>query len=90
MGCRAGLIGGHYRPLSIEQINSIHRATVDVLATTGLEVNDPEALVRFPVGMLEEALKTAPAEVVLCGQDPECETLSWRAHVSIWAPAARL
>jgi trimethylamine--corrinoid protein Co-methyltransferase len=65
--------------LSTDQIEQIHRATLEVLERTGVQIAHPRALellhgagarvdgdrVRIPAWMVEEALRTAPPRVVL-------------------------
>ncbi len=81
---RPGPEGGQYNPLSPWQVEEIHRASLAVLETTGLLVENEAALrlyhdggatvdgprVRIPSAMVEAALKTVPHRVVLAGRDP--------------------
>jgi trimethylamine--corrinoid protein Co-methyltransferase len=70
-----------------DELRDIHYATVEVLADTGLWVEDEEAMdvfasggchvdrkshtVRIPAKVLEECIRWAPQKVVLCGRDPK-------------------
>ncbi len=70
-----------------DELREIHLATLEVLSRTGVFVEDDEALaifagggadidtdrrvVRLPAHVVEEALRTAPPKVVLCGRTPE-------------------
>ena len=81
---RPGPVGGQYRPLAEGQIRRIHEASLEVLAHTGVQVENEEALalyreggaridgrrVYIPGEMVEEALENAPARVLLAGRDP--------------------
>ncbi len=80
-----GLQSGHYHPLSQRDIEKIHETTVNILQDPGIKVATPEALevfaqngaeinyetsmVKISRTMLEEALSTAPSEVVLYGRE---------------------
>ena len=82
---RPGLVGGQYQPLTSEQIDQIHQASLAVLAQTGIHVENEEALalyrrggakvdgnrVYIPTSMIEEALEKVPSRVLLAGRDPE-------------------
>jgi trimethylamine--corrinoid protein Co-methyltransferase len=79
------MLGGWYRPLSDENIKRIHEASVQVLEQTGIEVmpsecreifrqagavvDDDHNRVYIPRRLVEDALSTAPKEVLLCGRD---------------------
>jgi trimethylamine--corrinoid protein Co-methyltransferase len=81
-----GLEGGWYKPLRDEDVKRIHKASLEVLEHTGIEVMPSECRDMFrqagarideeqdrvfiPRGMVEDALATARNEVVLCGRDP--------------------
>lgn len=81
---RPGPTGGQYRPLTEEQIQSIHQASLDVLDRTGIHVENERALglyreggarvtgqrVYVPPFMVAEALQKAPSRVLLAGRDP--------------------
>jgi len=82
---RPGPEGGQYRPLSQAQVQEIHQASLTVLETTGILVENETALrlyreggasvdghrVRIPRAMVDAALKTVPHRVVLAGRLPE-------------------
>ena len=69
-----------------DELHQIHSATLEVLSRTGVFVEDDEALEMFaaagaridrerrvaclPAHVVEDAIRSAPAEVVLCGRDP--------------------
>lgn len=81
---RPGPVGGQYRPLSEEQIQEIHQASLNLLEQVGVHVANEQALalyrqggariegqrVRIPPALVEAALASAPAEVLLAGRDP--------------------
>lgn len=82
---RPGLESGRYRPLSDDDVQRIHQASLEVLQRIGIEVQasecreifrkagariDAEAnRVYIPAGMVEDALATAQNEVHLYGRD---------------------
>jgi trimethylamine--corrinoid protein Co-methyltransferase len=82
-----GLIGGWYRPLRDEDVTRIHEASLDVLERVGVMVPPSDCRDHFeqagarvdrennrvtlPRSMVENALASAPSEVVLCGRDPK-------------------
>ncbi len=82
---RPGPLGGLYQPLTPDQIEHIHRASLTVLAQTGITVEHEGALAYFrrggarvdgehvylPASMVEEALNKAPSSVLLAARDPE-------------------
>ena len=69
-----------------DELHEIHSATLEVLARTGVFVEDGEArdifaaagaevdrdssVVRLPAHLVEDAVRSAPSSVVLCGRDP--------------------
>ena len=69
------------------ELDDIHLATLEILERTGVFVEDDEALdiysdggcrvdretriVRIPPHVIEDAIRDAPAKVVLCGRDPK-------------------
>ncbi len=81
---RPGPEGGQYQPLSRAQIERVHDASLQVLAGTGVEVRNDEALALYRQGgariegtrvyitptMVADALKKAPSRVLLAGRDP--------------------
>jgi trimethylamine--corrinoid protein Co-methyltransferase len=82
---RPGPSGGQYQPLTAQQIEQIHQATLDVLKHTGLHVENEEALALYRQGgaridgnrayltpaMVAEALEQVPPKVLLAGRDPD-------------------
>jgi len=74
-----------------DQIDRLHRATLDVLARVGIELRsvrlvralgdagariDPDDLrVRFPAEMVEEALRRAPRSYLMAARDPGCDVV---------------
>jgi trimethylamine--corrinoid protein Co-methyltransferase len=70
-----------------DELQEIHLATLEVLGRTGVFVEDEEALtifaeagadvdrerrvVRLPAHLVEEAVRSAPPKVVLCGRTPD-------------------
>jgi trimethylamine--corrinoid protein Co-methyltransferase len=72
---------------SDDELQEIHLATLEVLARTGVFVEDDEALaifaeagadvdcerrvVRLPAHLVEDAVRAAPPKVVLCGRTPD-------------------
>lgn len=89
MKIRKGLAGGQYTPLSPEDIDKIHQASMEVFEEVGFQVNYPYALKRFAdagadvddathivkmrADQVEEILATAPSEILLCGLDASGE-----------------
>ena len=69
-----------------DELNEIHLATLEVLSQTGVFVEDEEALQIFadagadidrerrvaclPAHVVEDAIRSAPPKVVMCGRDP--------------------
>jgi len=92
-----GLGGGQYRPLTDDQVLRVHEAALSILARTGVQVEQPEALllfqgagadatghrVRLPRSLVEDAIACAPSRVVLAGRDPkwDLELEGARVHV---------
>jgi len=86
---RPGPEGGQYQPLTEEQIRQIHQASLTVLEHTGIHVENEEALALYRQGgarvdgnrvhitqaMIEKALETVPARVLLAGRDPEQDVI---------------
>lgn len=79
-----GLEGGQYRPLTRDQVEQIHEASLTILAQTGVQVESSEvrerfqeagaeiegARVRLPRAMIEWAIELAPKRVLLAGRQP--------------------
>jgi len=86
---RPGLVGGQYQPLTSEQIERIHRASLAVLEQAGVHVENVEALGLYRQGgarvdgnrvyispaMVERALKGVPSRVLLAGRDPNQDVM---------------
>ena len=69
-----------------DELREIHGATLEVLSRTGVFVEDEEArgifagagaevdaethVVRLPAHLVEDAVRSAPSKVVMCGRDP--------------------
>jgi trimethylamine--corrinoid protein Co-methyltransferase len=103
---RKGLLGGRYRPLTDEQVERIHQAALRILETTGVQVEESEAVrlfeaagarvdadaarVRLPSSLVEDAVDWAPERVVLAGRDPEWDLELEGARVHIGTGGAAL
>ena len=99
-----GLVGGRYKPLTQEQVQRIHEASVSILKQTGVQVDEPETLrlfkdagadvrgnrVRIHENLLEEAIDRAPSRVVLGGRDPHHDLILEDARVYIGTGGAAL
>lgn len=86
---RPGPSGGQYAPLTQEQMQQIHHASLTVLERTGIHVEHEEARALFREGgarvdgarvyisaqMVERALSLAPSRVLLAGRDPTNDIL---------------
>ncbi len=82
-----GVLGGQYQPLSPSDVQQIHDAALDILASTGVEIHSQKALdllekagakvdraarrAWYPKSMVEDAIASAPSEVKLYGRTPE-------------------
>jgi trimethylamine---corrinoid protein Co-methyltransferase len=89
MKIRKGLSGGQYKPMTQEDVEKIHQATLEIFEEVGIEVNFPAALemfraagakvddekkiVRIDHKLLEKCITSAPSVIRLCGRDPEGE-----------------
>lgn len=78
--------GPSFSVLTPDEVADIHLATLEVLERTGIFVEGEEALaifsdggarvdrqtrtVRIPAHLVEDAVRSAPPKVVLCGRDP--------------------
>jgi len=75
-----------YRMFTDAQLDEIHLASLEILRQTGVRVHEPDVvamlhgagcmvtdknLVRFPAGVVENALRSAPSRVVLCSRNGE-------------------
>ncbi|MBM4330727.1 MAG: hypothetical protein FJ117_05775 [Deltaproteobacteria bacterium] len=83
---RESFEGGQLKFLSPEEIERIHQTSLKILEEGGVKVPLSEAMevyrkggarigpddqvVKIPAKMVEEALKTAPPRILLCGRDP--------------------
>ena len=99
-----GLIGGQYKPLTDKQVKQIHAASLAILARTGVQVEEPDALrlfreagadvdgnrVRLPQPLVEDALDKAPSRIVLAGRDPKDDLILEGARVHIGTGGAAL
>jgi len=79
--------GGQYKPLTDQQAKLIHDSALRVLERTGVKVftatgrdylkkagagvDEASHVVRFPRGLVEDAIASAPRSVTLCGRDPK-------------------
>jgi len=78
------LNGGHLKLLKESEVNSIHRASVELLEEVGIKVKsqrareifisngaklDAEEVIKIPKFMLEEAINTSPSKLILCGRE---------------------
>jgi trimethylamine--corrinoid protein Co-methyltransferase len=82
---REDTFGGQYKPLNSQDVETIHRASLEILAQTGVQIDDPNFIhtfvqggaivennrVRIPPGMVEDAIDTAPSRILLAGRNPE-------------------
>jgi trimethylamine--corrinoid protein Co-methyltransferase len=99
-----GLPGGRYRPLTEDQIQQIHRASLSILENTGVQIEEPEAVdlfrkagaeisdnrVRIPPDLIEHTLETASSRVVLAGRDPKHDLILEGSRVHIGTGGAAL
>lgn len=82
LGPGKGLVGGQYKPLTDQQITQIHEASIAILTRTGVQVDEPEALITFAQSgarvegniihlsreMVERAIEQVPSSLVLAGR----------------------
>lgn len=99
-----GLIGGQYKPLTDQQVEKIHKASLTLLQQTGVQVEEPEALEMFeeagadvegdrvclPPSLVEDAIDSAPSRVVLAGRAPEHDLILEDARVHMGTGGAAL
>jgi trimethylamine--corrinoid protein Co-methyltransferase len=94
--------------LTDDELNEIHLGTLEVLDQTGVFVEDDAALecfenggarvdretriVRIPPYMVEEAIRSAPAKVVLAGRDPKHDIVleSNRVHFTNFSEGVKI
>jgi trimethylamine--corrinoid protein Co-methyltransferase len=78
---------GHIVLLSDDEIATIHETSLKILqeigikvvskkvqsllAENGAEMDSTRSIVKIPSSLVEEAIKKAPKEIVLCGRDPK-------------------
>ena len=88
---RRGLRGGQLRFLTRKQVKEIHVATIEVLEEVGLrsaskqilevfskngaDVDHKDGRVRIPQHLVEESLRKAPKQIVLCGRNSKYDIL---------------
>ncbi|RLC95180.1 MAG: trimethylamine methyltransferase [Chloroflexi bacterium] len=88
---RKGLPGGSFKPLSDDDIESIHQTAMRVIEEVGFQVNseaaldlfkeagasvdDEQRLVRLSQQRVMELIDSAPSEITLCGQDEKHDIL---------------
>ena len=79
--------GVDFDVLTADDLQDIHAGTLEVLDRTGVfvedeearavfagagaEVDDAQGVVRIPPRLVEEAIRTAPSQVTLCGRNPK-------------------
>lgn len=88
---RLGWCGGQYQPLSHGQVVRLHDTALEILSGVGMQINNARAfsifqergavvdcstrIVKMPRSMVEDALASAPREVLLAGRVPEDDLL---------------
>lgn len=99
-----GLPGGQYKPLSEDQVEQIHQASLEILQRTGVQVEEPQALtlfkdhgadidgnrVRIPESLIQKSLDSALSSLVLAGRDPQNDLLLEGQRVHIGTGGAAL
>ena len=99
-----GAIGGWYKPLSAEDVLRIHEASLTILARTGIQVDEGEALQLFHDSgadvqgervylsrvQIEDAVSSAPSSILLAGREPEHDLILEDARVHIGTGGAAL
>ena len=76
-----------YHCLTNEDLDAIHEATLDLMSTYGVQMHGKEALdvlagagcevdysidrVKFPRGLVNDAIESCPPEITLCGRTPD-------------------
>ena len=103
-----GLEGGWYKPLRDDDVKRIHEASLEVLQRTGVEIppsecrevfrragariDDDANRVHIPPSMVEDALASAPHEVLLCGRDSrhDLRLRGWRVHMGTGGAAIKV
>lgn len=101
---KKGLVGGRFRPLTQGEVRQIHQASLEILARTGVRVDDSDTRevfrsagadvqgnrARLSPTLVEEAIDTAPSRVVLAGRDPVQDLILEDARVYIGTGGAAL
>jgi trimethylamine--corrinoid protein Co-methyltransferase len=99
-----GLIGGRYKPLTDDQVKEIHEASLAILARTGVQVDEADALeffteagadvrnnkVHLSRSLVEDAVSKAPSRVVLAGRELQNDLILEGARVYIGTGGAAL
>lgn len=99
-----GLSGGQYKPLTEEQVQQIHAASLAILERTGVQVEETQARelfeaagatldgnrVRIPPALIEDTLARASSRVVLAGRDPKHDLILEGSRVHIGTGGAAL
>jgi trimethylamine--corrinoid protein Co-methyltransferase len=99
-----GYTGGWYKPLSDEGVARIHEASLSILAQTGVQVDEPDALdlfatsgasvqgtrVRLSRAQVDAAVDLAPSSILLAGRDPRHDLILEGARVYIGTGGAAL
>ena len=92
-----------FKVINDDQIARLHDATLEVLERTGFKITHPRALevlagsgarvqgdrVRLPAWMVEDAIRKAPARLVLGTRTGQRTCLSGRRQIILW-PQSRL
>ncbi len=87
--------GGNFEYLSQDQLHQIHLAALEILEKTGCEVHNEEARgllkkagayvdgvrVKYPAGLVEWAIKSAPSKITFCSTDGSQELYLYRNNV---------
>ncbi len=94
--------------LSDDELNEIHLGTLEVLQQTGIFVEDetartvfgdhgaqvdaPSRIVKLPPYLVEEAIRSAPAKVILAGRDPKHDLVleSSRVHFTNFSEGVKI
>ena len=98
------MVGGQYKPLKDEQVQQIHQASLSILAHTGIQVDELDALdafrsagaqvdgnrVRLSQALIEDAIDRAPSRIILAGRDPENDLLLEGSRVYVGTGGAAL
>jgi trimethylamine--corrinoid protein Co-methyltransferase len=99
-----GLPGAQYRPLTDQQVEQIHLASLEILRKTGVQVEHPRALeifqkagariegnrVRISEKLIQNALDSAAKKIILAGRDPQNDLILEKHRVHIGTGGAAL